>query len=189
MRVLLLLSGPSAVGKTTISNALQEQLGFLKVSTSSYLKQTAIDLGLPSDKGTMQLLGDELDEETNLTWVADAVALPAFEQHSQTERWLLDSVRKHRQVEIFRERYGDAVLHLHLNAPESLLRARYEDRRASNRSHADDPHYDEVIVHPNEISSRSLGSISDRCLDVSSAPLEEIVGLVATFCRERGSNA
>lgn len=189
MRTLLLLSGPSAVGKTTISSALQEQLAFSKISTSSYLKQIAIDRGLPSDKATMQLLGDGLDEETDFTWVADAVALPAFEQHPRTERWLLDSVRKHRQVEIFRERYGDAVLHLHLTAPEGLLRTRYEDRRASNSDHADDPPYEEVIVHSNEISSRSLGSIANLRLDVSSAPLEEIVGAVATFCRSRGSNA
>lgn len=189
MRILLLLSGPSAVGKTTISNALQEQLGFSKVSTSLYLKQIAINRGLPSDKAMMQLLGDGLDEETDFTWVADAVALPAFEQRPRTERWLLDSVRKHRQVEVFRERYGDTVLHLHLTAPEDLLRTRYEDRRTSNSNHADDPHYEEVIEHSNEISSRSLGSIANLRLDVSSVSLEEIVGTVATFCRSRVSDA
>lgn len=189
MKILLLLSGPSAVGKTTISSALQDAHRFLKVSTSKYLKNVTLEKGLVPSKSTLQELGDELDEQTDFAWVANDVAAPAFANAVGDERWLLDSVRKRRQVEIFRRRYGDAVFHLHLYAPESILRGRYEARAEIETPDEEITPYEQAAAHPNEVAARSLHEIADQSFDTSSVSSELVIEVIIEECRKRGSYA
>jgi adenylosuccinate synthase len=166
---IVLLSGPSCVGKSSLATHLVNEFGFRRISTSGFLRRVAAQQGALVNKASLQTLGDELDKQTNFRWVADAF----LEEKASIDssRWLLDSLRKEPQIADFRDRFGRSICHVHLIAPEERLRSRYINRVR------DDPAatpYDQMVEHPNEISSRQLGVIADLLFDVTTTPNDEI---------------
>jgi adenylate kinase family enzyme len=165
---LLLLSGAIGAGKTSVADVLKARYQFKKISSSGYL----LSLILPDElregdqrRRQLQELGDRLDEETDFRWIVDPVARDAIEQSPEVRNWLIDAVRKRKQVEHFRSHFGPIVRHIHLTAPEKVLRARYTDRRGE---------YDKAIAHPNEVNARSLEAIADRVIDTSDSDSDSI---------------
>lgn len=183
MKTILLLSGPTAVGKTTLSKALLKELSFQKLSTRTYIELVARERGRGIDKASLQYLGDELDEETQHSWVLNEIAIPALEKTPETRNWLLDCVRKPQQVASFRAHYGNDVTHLHLTASPELLRARYLAR--ASELGADEPTYDDVISHANEKSAIGLIDVADFCVDFS-GEIEASIHEVLTKLKDRG---
>jgi cytidylate kinase len=167
MLVCVLLSGPVAGGKSAVARELVERHGFQSIRSGAYLASLASRRGLGTSRTILQRLGDELDQETDYRWLIDDVAVPALETTSDRSHWLLDSVRKRRQVEHFRARFQRSVLHAHLTAPEQILRARYVSRMAAGAEYTGNTAYETAIAHPNEISARSLIDIADIVLDAS----------------------
>lgn len=162
---VLLVSGPIAVGKTSFANELIETSSFKKIRSGDFLSQLATARGSRSDRTGLQELGDSLDVETDYRWVVESVAGPLIAADVPQRLWLFDAVRKQRQVEHFRARFEVDVFHVHLIAPEEVLRARYEERRRRGDDYLGSATYDEVVRHPNEIEARSLGDIADLRLD------------------------
>lgn len=162
---LVLLSGAVGAGKTSVASLLEKEHGFSRVSTSGHLKEIAAQRGLTVNRVSMQDLGDQQDIETDFTWPAAV----AFAQMTDKpgKRWLLDAVRKRRQVHHLRERMAGSIFHVHLQAPEEVLRARYQARQAAGDEYGDPSPYDEFVQRPNEIESRSLIDIADLCIDTS----------------------
>lgn len=165
---LLLLSGPVAVGKSSVAAALIEEFGFKTIKTSAYLIDLANQRRIESTRTELQKLGDSLDEQTDYRWVVDNVAIPALAQSPSSNLWLFDSVRKCRQVQHFRERFGHQVLHVHLVASEAVLEQRYAARLTARRDYSGNTPYQVAVAHPNEVSARHLVQIADRTIDVSS---------------------
>lgn len=168
-KTLLILSGPIAVGKTTLRNWLVSNCGFCSLSSSTYLRAIATERGLLPSRTNLQILGDDLDDETDFRWVVDAVAVPAIRSKPSVSRWLFDSVRKRRQLEHFRAAFGESVLHAHLTAPEPVLRARFEQRKDSDTRGVDAAGYESAISHPNELEARSLVLTADIVVDTDVA--------------------
>lgn len=166
-RLILLLSGPVAAGKSTLSKALVENYGFKSIRSGRYLQTLAQDHTLDVSRQTLQMLGDGLDDVTDFAWLIDDVAAPLIDGEPNQTLWLLDSVRKARQVEHFRARFRDDVLHVHVVAPEEELRRRYEERLTKGGEYEGGTPYDEAITHPNEVSSRALGKIADLIVNTS----------------------
>ena len=162
MQRMLLLSGAVGAGKTAVAQILEAGTHFRRLSTSGYLRNYGNGLGSGAERLQLQELGDQLDLETDFRWVVDDVALPAFAGHPSASSWLLDAVRKSRQVEHFRERLGPLVRHVHLRAPEDVLRERYTRRLGAN-----DTPYDSAITHPNEVAARNLEHLADLVFDTS----------------------
>lgn len=162
---LILLSGAVASGKSSVAKLLQEEYRFSRVSTGSYLQTLAKQRGLAFDRVTMQDLGDTLDMETEFTWPVTVAMVQMVERPS--DRWLLDAVRKRRQVHHFRARIAARILHIHLTAPERILRSRYEARLAAGEEYGDGSPYYEFVQSANEIESRSLIEIADLSIDTS----------------------
>lgn len=172
MLLVLLLSGPIAVGKTSVANALVEQHQFRCLKSSDYLKSICKARSIEVSRATLQSIGDDLDEATDFRWLVDDVAGPQISTGPQHQRWLVDSVRKQRQIEHFRAAFEDTVLHVHLWASDSALQERYARRRSSSE-HAEGPSSYEVAVrHPNEISSRSLKDSADLAIRLESIDAE-----------------
>lgn len=160
MNRLLLLSGPMASGKTSVSAALQEFHGFVPIRSGSFLRAYLAARSEPLDRHNLQELGDFLDDTTDFSWLIESVANPTIQARPDVENWLLDAVRKPWQVELFRLRFGSAVRHVHLIAPESVLRQRYAARSATDLTE-----YNNSVLHPNEQSARSLSGFADKVLD------------------------
>lgn len=173
---LILLSGAVTAGKTRIAGLLEREHGFSRVSTSGHLKAMAARLGIAVNRVAMQDLGDREDVESDFTWpVTVAKAQMAA---SPGPLWLLDAVRKRRQVQHFRAQIPGNVLHVHAWAPEAVLRARYEARRAAGEEYGEDGTYDDFVGRPNEVESRSLIELADMTLDTSIRSTEDAVRLI-----------
>ena len=91
-------------------------------------------------------------------------------QFPNQSRWLVDSVRKKRQIDLFRVRFP-SVLHVHLTAPETLLRKRYAER--PDRIEGMD--YQTAISQPNEISERSLIDWADLVFESGENSEETVI--------------
>jgi len=161
MQRMLLLSGAVGAGKTAVAAMLSEKAGFQRLSTSGYIRQYSSRLGPEGQHLQLQELGDQLDLKTDYQWVLNDVALPAFIAAPEECNWLLDAARKPKQVAHFRQHLGHVIRHVHLTAPEEVLRERYSGRLTD-----DDP-YDQVAAHPNEVAARSLEGLADAVFDTS----------------------
>jgi adenylosuccinate synthase len=187
MTLLLLLSGPLAVGKSAIAAILMKRHGFQKISSGKYLERLAQQRGDSSSRADLQALGDGLDAQTNFSWLIDDVAAPVIAAQPDQKCWLLDSVRKHRQVEHFRSRFGRHVFHTHLTADESTLEARYNARLESGNEYFGDTPYLTAKRHPNEIESCSLIDIADLVLDITETPSQAAASAILRTWEERGN--
>lgn len=170
---IVLLSGPFKVGKTSVTNELAKEYGFRKISSSDHLRKMIPDLGLLDEAQArlrLQEKGDELDTQTDYLWVVDPVAVRAIAQTPDVSKWLVDAVRKSRQIEHFRAKFGTAVTHYHLISPDAVLKAR------SGLSDAD---YEVAIKHPNEINSRALKELADRVFDTTLQSPQQIARQIA----------
>jgi hypothetical protein len=153
---VLLLSGPLGVGKTAARAELVSQHTFSYLRSSEYLRGLAKAQGLTPDRATLQNLGDSLDVSTDYRWLIDEVARPAIDSSPEQNRWIVDAVRKHRQIEHFRAAFGDAVHYVHFTAPEGVLRERYSARQKAQGAEADMTPYEVAIDHDNERAARAL---------------------------------
>lgn len=174
---IVLLSGPFKVGKSTLTAELVKGFSFRKVSSSGYLRTLIPDidqLGEAEARLQLQERGDQLDADTDYMWVIDPVTTSVIEQNPSTLNWLVDAVRKKRQVEHFRERFGSAVTHVHLTAPEAILKV---------RSGLTNEAYERAISHPNEVNARALGEIANQVFDTSRHTPQQIAAQVAKEAR------
>lgn len=172
--VVLLLSGPVAVGKSTLAKKLVEDHGFRTIRSGNHLRSVAAQLGSDTTRRDLQELGDCLDLRTDYLWLIDDVASPQIETAPDHAHWLLDSVRKERQVEHFRSRFPH-VVHVHLTATEKVLRARYDARLAAGGEYEGGTPYDVAVGHPNEVASRGLIRIADLVVDSTGDSMVEAV--------------
>lgn len=158
-----------ASGKTSISAALQELHGFIPISSGSFLRGCLVSRGEPFNRHNLQALGDSFDKATDFSWLIESVANSAIQARPDVENWLLDAVRKPRQVELFILRFGNAVRHVHVIAPESVLELRYARRSATDLNE-----YKKNVLHPNEQSARSLLGFADKVLDTHAYTASQI---------------
>jgi adenylosuccinate synthase len=162
--LILLISGPIAVGKTSVTEHLIEKYGFQKISTGSYLLNIAQNKNLHSGRRTLQELGDKLDADTDYKWVVDDVAKPKIELNPDVKYWLFDSVRKPQQIEHFKALYPNSIRHVHLSASEPTLELRYNGRKSSGGEYEESPSYRDAISHSNEVIARSLIGIAEAVI-------------------------
>lgn len=173
MQMLLLFSGPTAVGKSEVAKVLIGKHQFKSLGSGSYLKGRAHAKGLDASRTGLQHLGDSFDVDTDYRWIVDDVAVPGIKANPAQAFWLLDSVRKKRQVEHFRNAFGDAALHVHFVAPEEVLQKRYDERIAAGGEYDGNTPYAVAKNNPNEVSSRSLEEIAEVVLDLTKSSPEE----------------
>jgi hypothetical protein len=170
MPSILLLSGPIASGKTTLAENLITAHGFRRLKSSDYLKTICTKNGVAVSRTSLQEAGDQLDLETDYQWLVTDVAKPQMVGEPAQSRWLIDAVRKDRQIEQFRTAFGTKVIHAHIWAPEEVLKARYEARLTSGAASEGTTSYAEAISHPNEIATRALKDAADVTLNVAILP-------------------
>lgn len=172
MKRILLLSGPIASGKSSISQFLQENYGFAAISSGAFLREQLVARSKPIDRQQLQELGDALDAATDFSWIIESVARPIIDAQPHIDNWILDAVRKPRQIELFRLNYTESIRHVHVVAPESVLQRRYAERGVGLAQ------YQANISHPNEQSARSLATHADKVVDTDELILVEIANQI-----------
>jgi cytidylate kinase len=189
MEMLLLFSGPIAVGKSEIAKVLVGKHRFRGLKSGFYLRDRANSSELGVNRAALQRLGDSFDEQTDYRWIVDDIAIPDVQSNPGQVFWLMDCVRKKRQVQHFRDAFSKAVLHVHFTAPEEVLKKRYDERLATGREYDGDTPYEIAKNSPNEISARSLGEIADVILDLTTISPEEAAAAILEEWMTRGKHA
>lgn len=162
-RLLILLSGPVAAGKSSFVRSLQERFPVERISSGQYLLERVKDNAAINCRFDLQEFGDQLDLDTDYAWVYWKLVLPIVNENPGQRLWALDSVRKPEQVQCLRECFSGRVFHVHITASEDVLRQRYMMRRRPE----DTASYLDVCAHPNEISARGLIDLANFVLENS----------------------
>lgn len=171
MRLVIAVSGPVAVGKSQFIEQLQARLGAKRVSTRTLIQKLMPHV--PSEREALQEAGDELDRTTEGRWVADALGQLASTP-DRSAIVIVDSVRIRNQVSGLRALFPNAVLHIHLTAPDDVLRHRYMERIGNQSANVTEPQtYDEVRNNSTERQVGTLAGIADVTIDNSSITAEQ----------------
>jgi len=192
--LIVVLSGPIAVGKSTLSAALVERFGFYCVKTRSLLKQLANDRG--SDQLTraeLQHGGADLDKRTDGAWIADALNKSGM---CNAVPIIVDSVRTAEQIAHIRRMNGSVtgavnVKHVHITASHAILEERFIIRRREAVQHekpcldgtgggSNPLTFDRAMIgEPIDELDGTLERIADVCIDTTRLQPEDIAVRVA----------
>lgn len=162
---IVLLSGSVCSGKTTLAESLREHFGFETLKTKELMRELArkqLGKELELDRRRMQRFGERLDVTTGGKWVVNGLAKLL---RSSSQRVVVDSVRILDQIRAIRRSYGFAVVHIHLTAPEGILRERYGARKAPGFRELST--YSAVQRNPTESGVKSLAAPADIVIDTA----------------------
>jgi len=159
-RLIVLLSGSVASGKSTLASLLKEQFGFQVVKTWQLLK--AVEPDVSQDRQSLQELGEDLDRKTDGRWVLEGLD-KVVRTTDEDARVVVDAVRIQGQIDWVRRGFGRIVKHIHLDAPHELLAARYRKRK--RRSIKEFDSYDEVLRNETERDVPKLATSADIVVD------------------------
>lgn len=157
LKTIIVISGPIGAGKSAFAKALEHDLKAERVSTRKYILTKT---GCENERRSLQDAGDKLDQDTKGRWVADAVNR-AIEDGLTADVLIVDSARIPSQVDGLRDRFDDAVFHVHLTADTKELHRRYSVRKSELREFAT---YEEAADHGTERNVGELAETADLVL-------------------------
>ncbi len=175
---IIVLSGSVSVGKSTLAKNLEKDYGFRTFKSRSRLKSL-----YPEEKperGTYQTIGEKLDKKTRGQWVCDGLQDYLMEnEYDDEDVVIVDAVRIKSQIDCIRKAFAHKVIHVHLEAPEGELKARYENR----------PHdgieefktYEQVEENETERKVTSLAKTADVVIDTKRCTPRDVA--IKTACQ------
>jgi adenylosuccinate synthase len=167
IKLILVLTGPIASGKTTLSKDLIERFGFIPFKTNELLKNLA-DGKMRQERESLQKFGEALDRKTKGGWVRDGLSR-FITNLPEGAMIVVDAARIDEQIEQIRNSFGQRVVHIHLTAPYEVLAKRFKQRKTKSFKEATS--YEAVHKDPTESEIESLAEIADvvintaRCTD------------------------
>lgn len=170
---VILLSGPVASGKTTLSDALVSRYRFDRLKTRDVIHEIA---GTAAERGPLQEAGERLDRETGGRWVVEAL-VRSVSQLGENVTVVVDAVRTEAQVEAIRREFGLRTKHVHLTASDEILARRYRDR---SRGVKEFTSYDEVRANATESGIEKLKDIADVVIDTARSSPDDVFVRVAS---------
>lgn len=195
-RIVLVLSGAIAVGKSTLAGGLANSFGFFCIKTSSLLKSKT-QYPKPVNRQDFQAVGEQLDTDTNGAWLAHDLKPYFFggiptgrtdglggQEYQLIDRLLVDAARTADQIAWIRKMCGNTVVHVHLAAPIEKLNERFSDRAApldgtiGGRQQAI-AEYLTIRSNATELNVNSLASIADVVIDTTNCTADDVLVRVA----------
>lgn len=101
-----------------------------------------------------------MDVDTKHEWVSQLIETHLL-QESQSDRVLLDSVRKKEQIQKVRSKIQANIWHAHITASEHILRQRFIDRQSDGGEYSADSDYDVIKNSNTEIGVKNLSQVAD----------------------------
>ena len=126
-KLILVLTGEIATGKTTLSEELVKRYGFTHIKTRELLKVSALKsntIEKVEQRGFLQNYGANLDKKTNGGWILNE----SQSIISSNKLILIDSARIKEQIDAFRKSFPQNVVHIHLTAPDEVKLQRFMNR-------------------------------------------------------------
>ncbi len=124
MRLMLALSGPVGVGKSSFTRILEQRFGAVVHSTRAMLATR----GTAANRKDLQDAGETADRETDGSWVADELTKILSAEPDQVV--IVDAIRIKKQVDHIRRTFGAQwrVWHVFIDADDAVLAERYAAR-------------------------------------------------------------
>ncbi|HCS54753.1 adenylosuccinate synthetase [Rubinisphaera sp.] len=173
--VIVLLSGSVASGKSTLASLLEREFDCRVIKTWQLLK--AVDPAVNLDRGSLQVLGESLDKKTGGEWVVEELD-KVIRSSPLKSIVIVDAVRIQGQIDAIRRGYGRNVKHIHLEAPNDTLEARYEGR--DRKSIKEFESHSEVLKDNTEQAVPKLARTADIVIDTHRNTPDDV--LVRSAC-------
>lgn len=166
------MSGELATGKSSITKILHQRYEFKILSSKDPIIKEAAKSRKKGDKREVyQHVGNKLDKETNGEWLVNFFQ----EELIQHDRIVIDAVRIKPQIDAFRSRYGNSVIHIHLTGDSEELKQRFL-KRDENLTEED---YKKYKSDPTEKKVNNLNTNADLVINTSSIYSEDATLLIA----------
>ncbi|MBD5657264.1 MAG: adenylosuccinate synthetase [Candidatus Eremiobacteraeota bacterium] len=165
---IVVLSGRIGSGKSALAKNLSARYGANVVSTSAILRRL---FGEGADRTTLQASGARLDRDTEGKWLSTELR----GMNLTEELVVVDSARTLQQIEAMRMAFPRTVVHVHLTAPDHVLRVRYDSRSTDTVAFAD------ASADATERAVESLADACDVLIDSQRSSIED--DLVRTAAR------
>jgi adenylosuccinate synthase len=186
-KIILLLSGEIASGKTTLADKLKEAFNFHVFKTRNAIK----DLGRKELKGAepertfLQQFGTSLDKKDEGKWVLNYFQNQLNFSFDATPLNVIDAIRIKEQIEHFRKAYSFSVVHIHLTASAKVLQKRFMERPEVNHLSREQARekYHEAKRDPTEHRVNLLAKDADLTIDTERCSKEDVFYRAASFLR------
>ena len=181
-RIIVVLSGEIASGKSTLAKNLERYHGFKLLKTRNALLSHAKSRIDSNDRAALQKLGEKLDKETKGEWVVRYFQSTI----NESNRIVLDSVRIKEQIDCLRNSYGHQnVMHIHVQASENALERRYFSRNnISDINNIEEIHrYKSYKANPTERKTKNLIKEADLVIETENSSEEDNLTQAASFLR------
>jgi adenylate kinase family enzyme len=165
---LIVVSGPSCAGKTSVSRRLADQLDGRVLEAIQVLAEQVGEEVLTRPQ--FQAAGVQLEGETRGRWLAAA----APEAMERGQPLVVDSARTLSQVEALRDLRPEGRYHVPLTADPATRASRYEARRDVRQSDRS-MEFEELAADPLEQAADNLKLKADLVVDTSDASLDDVV--------------
>jgi adenylosuccinate synthase len=170
-RLIVVVSGPVAGGKSTLARMLADRFDGVRLSTRELL-MPRLRPGQVASRAALQEIGADLDQADGGQWVADRLSRTIFsDAHSL---FIIDSARIAGQLDGLRRAFGDEVRHVHVTASPETCAERYELRR-SRAEVEEAASYADVTADPTEAQVETLAPMADVVVDTDRCSAEDVL--------------
>jgi adenylosuccinate synthase len=178
-RLIVVLTGPVASGKSSLAKKLVERFNFERVKTWELIRDRFP--GVEISRESLQARGEELDTETGGGWLSHDVDKFARDNNWPADaRIVIDAVRIKEQIKPLR-RWAH-VFHVHLTAPYEVLEQRYKER-LGHQEIRELESYAQVQANRTEAAVESLKDDADILIDSKQCTEEDVLVRVAAAVR------
>jgi adenylosuccinate synthase len=186
-KIIILVSGEIASGKTTLAHKLEKRFGFKILKTRDAL----IDLARKKlkdqepERSFLQQFGTALDKKDGGKWVLDYFQNDFDFSLEKANLFFVDAVRIQKQIDHFRKAYSFIVFHIHLTASQECLKKRFLTRdEVSHLSKAEKlKKYEIAKNEETEQQVHTLSDDADLSIDTELSTIEDVFIRVASFLK------
>jgi uncharacterized protein YprB with RNaseH-like and TPR domain/predicted nuclease with RNAse H fold/dephospho-CoA kinase len=114
------LSGPISSGKTTAGKYLESR-GFVYGRYSQVLQALLEERGLSVTRQSLQQVGEEIHQGLGQRWLG----VELIKRMPEGGDLVIDGLRHPEDLSFLAEKFGPDFVHIHIDSPESVRRARY----------------------------------------------------------------
>jgi adenylosuccinate synthase len=177
-RMVVVVSGPVAGGKSALARGLERRFDGLRLSTRSAL-MSRLAPNQSATRETLQRIGAEWDAETGGSWVADRLGRDIWRARERgNELVMIDAARIAGQVEGLRSAFGREVRHVHVTASRETCAERYAGRQ-SVQEFEEAADYATVLEDPTERAVDDLAPLADIVIDTDRDGEDDVLVRVA----------
>lgn len=184
-KVIIVITGEIASGKTTLADKLEDVLGFKRCKTKEGLAHFAKKKlgGRVPDRDFLQKHGEYLDTTEDGKWVLEYFQHLHQQEFHKHDCYVIDSARILRQIQHVREAYSYYVFHIHLEASPESLQNRFNNRGEISDLTADQQRakYQKYKDDPTEKQVNTMRDDADLIINTDRCNSEDVFIRVASF--------